>query len=731
MPFIVHLGFVVRHDARETKNIVAACVAQLSDQGKTIWRAYPLGERAFVRMLFVTSVLVKQRFARLADPESGISQGEILLKKPNPRFDFILNYLFDVSTKPSRYKSLPQDLRQAMKFFFHIYGQKNTTQLQAPKDGLRSSQIFFWTVSDYVKQTDKQLPKSPMTVKVSESSPRSNAHIALHIPELAEKVRLHLAQPESWKNLYRKALKAPEGLPAHKIALYGSRIEQQRRKEKKRQRDATYSEKHLQFSDMLTRHSRILLTGPSGSGKTTILKMHIMDLLNSKPSMRGILPIFVSLKYVGFNGKSVTDLIVDSVVQQILNAKSFKRIMRQQIDIRRAQYGDPFDHSLSINSETKQNQLAESLLTTEVRDFFKSKELKGGNGIGLFLDGYNEVSEIKQSESDTEIKLLLRNAEKVVVSARSFGAEQLLPQLKRYELEKLSDQQIIQYLNLCIDGKGEEVFHHDIATNGRLLSMARNPLYLSLITGRMKEDPNVMIPNNRALLIQDFVQKTVQRKREEAINLSGHVKDSLLFVVLPSVAKWSLDSLTQTETSGLKPFHLSKHFQDIQDSSIRVFEALQLAEKYGLLTSSGLPAAYYESREYPEFIHDNIRDYFAALYFKCLDESEFLQTLPERLEYFVWDEPLLQFLELGVNEEMVCNVVDLILPRDLVLASFSVMYAEGIGHDLVLELERKIRESKDYEAGTKRPECKRVAITPRRLHPCQDLRTSPTTQSIA
>jgi len=163
-------------------------------------------------------------------------------------------------------------------------------------------------------------------------------------------------------------------------------------------------------------------------------------------------------------------------------------------------------------------------------------------------------------------------------------------------------------------------------------------------------------------------------------------------------AKWSLDLITGTAER--TSFHQSPHFRSIPASSAEVFAALRLAEEYGLLASSGLPTAFHGSRERPEFVHDNVRDYFAALYLKGLPGADFTQSLPDRVEYFVWDEPLLLFLELGVPGQRLRDVAERVMAADPVVASMCVRCADGASNDLVLALERKIRDSADYQART-------------------------------
>lgn len=633
MSHIEYLGFVVRHDAKEAERVVAACVAKLHERGKFVWKAYPPGDKAFIRILFVTSVLVKQKLAQLTNVKGGVPADKTLLKKPNAQFDFILNHLYDVRSKPESYTSLPDDLRQAVRFFFVLYGQKTTIRLQAPQGGLRPHQIFFWTRLDFVEQTDKQqLPKTPTEISVKNDPPRSNPNIALRIPLLAEKVRLYLARPESWQKLYKNALKAPRDLPIHQMPLYGLQVNLTQEKEQ----PLLYKEQHLQLSEMIKRHKMVLLTGPSGSGKTTIQKMLVADLLSPVAPIPNRLPIFVSLKYVGLGGKSVTDLIVDSVLKQILNIDSLKSTIQQQIDIRRAHYGDIINSHLLISTKGSKKQMAESLFAAEVREFFTSKEQEGSNEIILFLDGFNEIPETKEYNAKQEIQQLSEKVDQIVVSSRSYGAAELLSGFTRFQLEELSDQQIIGYLNRSLDGKEEEFFDHKIATNGRILSMARVPFYLELIVKYHQKYPDRRLPTCQGPLLQFFVQKQYEKKQDVKSQQVPKITEPRINNFLSKVAHRLIDKgKGNPETVLSFPGEVSAILPSF--TMVELEETAKAAELFGFLEKSGQISEELGAAGVISFRHDNIRDYFAAIELRSKKVLEDSAQMKSYLEHTKWD----------------------------------------------------------------------------------------------
>lgn len=651
MPHIEYLGFVVRHDAKEPQDFVAACVAKLNDNDEVFWKAYPPGEYNFIPMLFVTSVMIKQKLAELANVEDGWPAGNTLLKKPNPKFDFILNHLYDVRSKAKSYTSLPNDLRQVVRFFFVLYGQKSTIRLQAPQNGLRPQQIFFWTVNDFLEQTGaKLLPTSPTPIKVTADPPQSNPHIALRIPLLAEKVRLYLAQPEPWQKLYKKAVRPPDDLPTHKIPLYGSRIYLPG--EKKQQ--LLYKEQHLQLSEMVSRYRKILLTGPSGSGKTTILKILTADLLGRKSPIGECLPIFVSLKDMGFKGKSVTDLVVDTVVKEILTAKSLKSTIQQQIDIRKALYSKMAD--------------PESSFAAEVKEFFASYGEQDDIEIALFLDGYNEIPETEAYAAEQEIQRLVKRVGYMVVSTHPYAASRFPLRFTRFELEELSDGQIITYLNLQLEGKGGQFFDDKIAPNGRILSTARVPFYLELILDYHKTHPDRRLPTCPGPLLKFFVERQYEKKREVKQLRFPDVTQPEIDFFLRKIAHRLIDKGIQTPETVL---YYPDDLVDIFSSSVfpnpaRVAKAAELIgfhDKSGQISEEpGAPGVI-------SFKHDNIRDYFAAQEFKNEKVFDNPAIIESYLEYTKWDNVWLMLFGIIENEENFEKALSEIAALDLCFAS--------------------------------------------------------------
>lgn len=622
--------------------VVAGCVAKVSNKGNTAWKAYPTTDRKFIPMLFVAAVAIKQKLAESSNLEDGVPAGKILLRKPNPRYEFILNHLYDVMSKPQSYGALPADLRKAVRFFFALHGQKTKVRLESPQGGLRPQQIFFWTANDFLRQTDaSSFPTEPAEIQVESDPPHSNPDIAVRIPILAEEVRLHLARPRPWYALYRRTARAPEDLPTHKIILRGSTVPSAGEDAMRPAAD----EQRLRLSELLPRHRRILLTGSSSSGKTTLLRMLTADLLGPHPPMESYLPILVSMKYVGFNGKGVTDLVVDAVVKQILAAEPRDPDIQQQIDIRRARHGDAASE--------------ESLFAPEVRESLTVNAKKSGSKIALFLDGYNESPDSSDPSTEQDILTLAERVDNVVVSTHASGAPHLLSGFREVRLEELSDEQIITYINAHLDGKGKQFFDHEIASNGRILSMARIPGHLELIIQYHKNHPSRRMPTCLGPLLGFFVhEQYAKKKRVEKLRCPDDTKLDVDFFL----RKLAYALIDKGKERGRTVFFYPDELRDVFPSSpLKELSTLAgAAELLGFIDRSGYMSDDSGTGGAISFRHETIRDYFAARELRRQKVFDSPALIRSYIEHKKWDSAWLMSVGLidhdDVFEKALANV---------------------------------------------------------------------------
>lgn len=704
-PGVRHLGFVVDTE-QPPANAVTHALVNLEDL-PDLWYvvnlskgSYPPGSRASVPRYFHTLFVIAVNALSKHDELGGLEHQATILEKHIPQYAKIASDLRQWARADKNKSSSPDypKLRMAIhSSLFAAYGRNKPLEV-IWKDKATPDRLFFWKPGK-LQNLHLDLPGNDpfQSVTIRRLCPQS---------EFAPRNLIGLADSLivddhgcSWQDLYRRALR--DSTYVHNVIELSasSRIDSHLQDTEHASNSQRVSPSEMntpgnarKIFKILRDNPKVLLFGPSGSGKTTTLRYlawHSAIALG-EPGEQRVVPLYVPMKWFGLwprekNPPRLSSYFAFWVRETIERTVSTSELAQCDLFARKTD---------SKQSPRDRNDML-SAIAQAVESFF-SDATQSLSSIMLLLDGMNEVPEGSRHLADTELAQLLGRIDKAVLTTRPHRSAPAFGGVEEFELSELSDEQLTEYLSMTLGDKG-----HDLPTllqnDPGILSMARNPFCLSLIVEKVNDEPEAGIPDNRALLIKDFIQRLMLRKQSEGAVLRDDVKDSLLFTVLPSVAKWSLDRLTQTEGTGTTSFHESSHCQSIQGPPVDIFEGLRIAEKYGLLTSSGLPAAFHQTGEYPEFLHDNIRDYFAAVYLKGMQQPEFISSLPERLEHFVWDEPMLLSLELGTTEQALRNVVEHVVPVDLVLASMCVRCAKGIDDHAILDIERRVRNSTGYK----------------------------------
>jgi len=730
------IGFVIDPAAPVERRI--AYVLTADDLQADLWDIWPssgAGSKAqrsaqeyTEALLLVTSYALSKTSAEKgtkAPPGKPAKKAAAIeIPETDPWVGYWVQRVFNVINAKGQYSAIPLRLRKQLAPVIQTAGSRARTRGRRPKPADRrvviagdcEHRVFYWSIQEepfasmdfrgYL-QRNEPLPLSP--------TPPSSFAIA-QVVALAEQVRQGRAA-KTWQDLYRQAAIDSEYAPSPKwlqvpARRVGKPAEDQSSPFPKPTEPLLQGTKReftgppMRLPELVKQYKKVLLTGPSGSGKTTAFRL-LATSWSTEDQLpgEGKLCFYIRLKFAGpfleeclkkERKADVAALIGRSVASVLSHQCSIEELVNCETVLKFA----PARRRQVGTAEPAVDEMLDCVQQEATR-WFRDEGCLTEN-VAVLIDGMNELGSHLRAYVRKSIDELREKPCCIAVSCRSNIADEFFSdmpgQFTRFELQELNDEEMASYIDYRIPGRGKEIFDGRVRADARILSAAKNPFYLSLITERIREEPDANIPSNRALLIADFVRRSVLRKQEEDVFASDTISDSLLATVLPVLAKWSLDSAAETEGQTL--FHHSSHFRSIPASSPEVFGALRLAEEYGLLTSSGLPAAFRESRDHPEFSHDNLRDYFAALYLKSLSTADFIQSLPDRVEYFAWDEPLLLFLELGVTAQMLRDVVECVLPADLVLASMCVRCAEGISNDLVLTLERKIRNSRNYRART-------------------------------
>jgi len=567
------------------------------------------------------------------------------------------------------------------------------------KGGTTPDAIFLWPPQELQRVFSDLQPDSPsqkITIRnlapVTQLAPECLATLATAV--------VHSQHLNTWQDLYRTALKnslstdifidlsVSQRTPTKELDGHW-----QDQPSQAGSFTPTMKPEVLDVLTVLESRSRVFLTGASGSGKTTTLR-HMSWLLASgerKIQGRDVLPIIVPMKWFGIwpQKKQRPPTIPGYIAFWI--AKTI------------GDYVDTADlHKCDLFAGTRTGQRAPntredmlSMINQHVEALLSDGSVDLSHFVFLF-DAYNEIPAAEKCNADQQLTVFLQQINAYVISSRHHAHDMAMPGVSLYEIQELNNEQILEYLRRTFVGIGEKVFSSQFEKDPHILSLARNPFYLVLIAHQIKKNPPVRIPANRAELIQNFITDSIERKHRESVYAQDGLKDDLIYTVLPHIAKWSIDNATRTKDEFL-PFTKWPQFKQLQGSHNELFSLLEKAESYGILKFSGLSQDSMEHFGYPEFAHDNIRDFFAAIYLSLIDSAELPKEIPSFLEYFAWDEPLLQFLELNHSARLTRQIIDVVIPADIVLAALCIRHARIVDEDACVELERTIRESEDLK----------------------------------
>ena len=568
------------------------------------------------------------------------------------------------------------------------------------KGGQVPDAIFFWSpkkLQNVFSELKPNLPHQKIEIKnltpVTELTPESLDMLAVSL--------VYSDLGNTWQDLYRKALKNSLSADIF-IELSASQVMKIKEVEEQSNSQSTQSElfKSNMKSDAIgvlgifENNSRVLLTGSSGSGKTTTLRYISRLFAFGEQKIKGqeVLPIIVPMKWFGIWPKErKCPPTISAYV-----AFWIRKTIDDYVDISDLQNCDLFGDKKSRQQAHGNREKMLEMISQQVEAFLFNNSNDFSNFVFLF-DAYNEIPRAEKYNADQQLQKFLRQINKYVISSRRYDLDKILPGATKFEIQELNNDQILSYLIQSLMEKGEEVFTNQIEKDLKILSMAQNPFYLFLITQEVKKNPNTKIPSNRAELIQNFIMDSIERKNREKVYVNDKIRDDLIYIVLPRIAKWSLDIATASKGGEFLPFTKSQQFKEFQGSYSDVFDSLEKAELCGILKSSGLLQESRENFGYPEFFHNNIRDHFAAIYLTNINAEELQKQLPYFLEYFAWDEPLIQFLELNLDKDLTRQIIDTVITKDIVLASLCTRHARTMDEDICIEFERKIRNSEIYK----------------------------------
>ncbi len=571
---------------------------------------------------------------------------------------------------PKKLICIPQDLKDDLAALFPKRGKREKGRpfpLVTLAHAMSSKDFFFCSLQKYNiskgRTVSRQSKPSPQLRRGEQLTLKNLQDSALDeecVADLMQRILVDIYRSEigdKWWVRYTDGLSALK--PDHFYSL-------QTRPVKRRDRDLQLPHEQLErsasdepilevprrYDGLLREHHKAVLIGPSGAGKTTIMSAMARAWIKEHGGVATptTMPILVRLGDYE-SGKKLSDLIVESL---------------SDIVPRSWQKGYAKDIERWLRSENS-----------------RSKH------VAFLFDGYNDLIEGRRAFQRQFMKFLRSHADnRIVVSAQTYGAEDLEPSWPRVTLEKPTIEQIEEYLERSIPEVGSAVFNNQVKRDPKLYSLAETPFNLKLIAEYIKENRFAKLPPNQGKLIESMVLRSIERKKKEGVILPDNVYDSEVQDFLQSVAH----SLIKRRT-------LDGSEEDAQDTAVRhpddtlplwrrkddiasLQEVLKYAKAVGFLERSGLER--HNNRVI--FHHDLYRDYFAARYLLDHKDELFQDLESEYLEYVKWDEPLLMMGDLSDDEDLCSGLMLRTSKVDMRLAAEFALRACSVRAETCLEL---------------------------------------------
>jgi|GEM_PF-1836294 len=372
------------------------------------------------------------------------------------------------------------------------------------------------------------------------------------------------------------------------------------------------STKAFDLEEIVNREKKLVLLGEPGLGKTTTLLHLAWKSTNYTVSLEEaaepfLIPIHIELKY--YEGESDLAILFSRRMNEILGAR----------------------HLVLANDSEASTRIIRTWLNDNRLRFF------------LLLDGINEVRDEHRLKVIGLILALLRSPHRTIVSCREHDYDQSLRDLApAFVLQELQPDEILSYLQARLGPQGNAFFFDEIRPDEKLLTLAANPLMLSLIAtvavGERHGTSVIGLPRSRGQLLRTFAATMPGLRRA-----AGFVP-----TVPPDIVTDALAQLAFT-------------MKDRQRLTIKIGECRQLlADTIGLETIDKVLTQAKDWRflktdglmgEPIEFLHQLFLEYFAAV--RIVDQLRLDSNFDRVIKDRHFDERWFEVLEMvmGIIEK--------------------------------------------------------------------------------
>lgn len=553
------------------------------------------------------------------------------------------NHVFLRIKDHERYKSLPSDLLRGLAPLLQATGKGGTggdPKIEISPHCVDSVRFWDVTSTDLAPEALDTHAEDNTPIRLSVKEP---THVDIGIAyALSERIP-PLERPETWLDLYRRlAIQSEYSASGRWIETTANPVEPAAT------RRTSPPQTGVTLQQVISKNNNVLLTGVSGSGKTTALRrLNNALCIEESPPGEEHLPIYIKLKEYepilirsieSHNVVDITALFGKVISATIWNNSTIQELHDSQIVRALVQKWCQLDNHLLPSQEDVLNAVSR-----EASMWFEA-EGRQCPQVVLLLDGINELQPAVREALKKALAPLVRSRCKILISCRSNLAGQSIPEprerMREFELQAPAESDIISHLDHAVPGRGNELFATKIRADDKVLSLAKNLFFLSRFVETLLEDVNARLSSFRAGAAHRLVLACIRKKDEECAEISDKKRQDLLFSVLPYVAKWVIETTAWPASEAPSPSVFSDEFVGSRFSATEVQEALEYAEACGLLTSLGLLTDQHSWVGNPIFIHEFVRDYFAAHYLLVQHRFARIPHLSNILEYLEWDGAL-------------------------------------------------------------------------------------------
>lgn len=330
---------------------------------------------------------------------------------------------------------------------------------------------------------------------------------------------------------------------------------------------------------------RVVILGEGGAGKTTVLRY--LTYRHARLSFRRLaqggsetlIPVFIKLNLLR-QSQSVERLVFDALKQHELR-----------------ELGDVEALSGILNGTAQTTPWGET-----------------APRLLLLFDGLNEIPLSSQNVLNRFLSAL--SASHAVVITCRIENYRPLDGFKTILLEPLDEKDIERYVVKYLGEEQGRQLASELSRDSQLLELARNPLALFMLT-RVSDQDGKPLPKNRGILFQRFTNNLLNRTETEWWKVFGRSKSKVALEVSKEILAHLGFAMQQGRVVSVS---LERCYWMIKEAAFEILVRASVQDIVEGLLYSGL-IRLSGDRESVEFIHQAVREYYAAVRIRANQEN--------------------------------------------------------------------------------------------------------------